>query len=124
MSEKNVGFIGKVAKFPKNTKAKNAYTFLENIKISKSKLWYIIIEKDNNGLQIIKYNNKCGFDLKNFLNELKVFYTKNENLSLYIDSLVIEGEDKFSIIKNIPDVEIDGKKLITIITNDLLKLLS
>lgn len=122
-NDKNVGFIGKVAKFPKNTKAKNAYNFLENIKVSKKRLWYILIEKDNNGLQIIKYNNKSGFDLGKFVNELKQYYMKDENMISHISNLVIEGEDKFSIIKNIPDVEINGQKLITILTNDLIKLL-
>ena len=121
--EKDVNFIGKIAKFPKNTKAKSAYTFLENIKVSKKKLWYILIEKDQNGLQIIKYNNKLGINLTDFVNELKNFYMKDEVLCEHIKSLTIEGEDKFSVIKNIPDVEINGKKLITILTNDLLKLL-
>lgn len=125
MSEenKNLQFYGKVAKFPKNTKAKNAYTFLENIKVSKNKLWYIIIEKDSDGLQIIKYNNKSGFNLYDFVNELKIFYSSDENISPYIENLTIIGEDKFSTIKDIPDVEINGRKLITIITNDLIRLL-
>jgi hypothetical protein len=122
-NDKNVGFIGKIAKFPKNTKAKNAYNFLENIKVSKKRLWYILIEKDNNGLQVIKYNNKSGFDLGKFVNELKQYYMKDENMISHISNLVIEGEDKFSIIKNIPDVEINGQRLITILTNDLIKLL-
>ncbi len=121
--EKNVNFIGKVAKFPKNTKAKSAYTFLENIKVSKKKLWYILIEKDSTGLQIIKYNNKMGVNLTDFVNELKNYYAHDEILYEHIQQLIIEGEDKFSTIKNIPDVEVNGKKLITILTNDLLKLL-
>ena len=121
--EKDVNFIGKVAKFPRNTKAKNAYLFLENIKVSKKKLWYILIEKDQNGLQLIKYNNKLGINLNDFVNELKNYYLKDEIISEHIKQLTIEGEDKFSVIKNIPDVEINGKKLITIITTDLLKLL-
>ena len=121
--DKDVNFIGKVAKFPRNTKAKNAYLFLENIKVSKKKLWYILIEKDQNGLQLIKYNNKLGINLNDFVNELKNYYLKDEIISEHIKQLTIEGEDKFSVIKNIPDVEINGKKLITIITTDLLKLL-
>lgn len=124
MSEnKEVNFYGKIAKFPKNTKAKNAYNFLENIKVSKSKLWYILIEKEDTGLQVIKYNNKLGFNLYDFVNKLKDYYSTNETLSPYIDELIIEGEDRFSVIKNIPDVEIDGKKFITILMNDLIKLL-
>jgi hypothetical protein len=123
MGEDNVNFCGKVAKFPKNTKAKNAYNFLENIKVSKKKLWYILIEKEQSGLQIIKYNNKVGFNLIELINQLKKYYSTNENISPYINNLLIDGEDKFSIIKNIPDVEIDGKKLINIITSDLIRLL-
>lgn len=123
MSNNNVNFYGKVAKFPKNTKASNAYNFLENIKVSKKKLWYILIEKDQSGLQVIKYNNKMGFNLNDFINELKKHYMKNELIKEEIEKLVIEGEDKFSVIKNIPDIEIDGKKLITILANDLIKLL-
>jgi len=123
MNEENVNFFGKIAKFPKNTKAKSAYNFLENIRASKKKLWYIIIEKEQDGLQLIKYNNKLGFKLNDFVLKLKEYYMTNENISPYINQLEIIGEDAFSIIKNIPDVEIDGKKLITILTNDLIKLL-
>lgn len=120
---KNVNFIGKVAKFPSNTKASKAYNYLENIKVSKKKLWYILIEKDDNGLQVIKYNNKMGFNLKEFVNELKKHYMKDDEMKTQIENLIIDGEEKFSIIKNIPDVEINGKKLINVLTNDLIKLL-
>lgn len=124
MSEnKDLEFYGKLVKFPKNTKASKAYNFLEGIKVSKKKLWYILIEKEENGLQVIKYNNKLGFNLFDFVNELKVYYTNDEEVSPYINNLIIEGEDKFSSIKNIPDIEINGKKLITILANDLIKLL-
>ena len=124
MAEKNdVNFYGKIAKFPKNTKAQNAYNFLENIKVSKKQLWYILIEKDDNGLQVIKYNNKLGFNLYDFINELKKYYSQDEDISPYIEQLKIDGESKFSVIKEIPDVEIGGKKLITILANDLIKLL-
>lgn len=122
-NDDKVVFYNRIAKFPKNTKAKNAYNFLENIKVSKSKLWYILIEKEESGLQVIKYNNKLGFNLYDFVNQLKIHYSTNEVLSPYIDELIIEGEDKFSVIKNIPDIEIDGKKFITILMNDLIKLL-
>lgn len=122
-ADKDVNFYGKVAKFPKNTKAEKAYNFLENIKVSKKQLWYILIEKDDNGLQVIKYNNKLGFNLYDFINELKKYYSQDEEISPYIEQLTIDGEDKFSIIKDVPDVEIGGKKLITILANDLIKLL-
>ena len=44
-------------------------------------------------------------------------------LKEHIEKLEVTGEDKFSIIKNIPDVEINGRKLITILAEDLIKLL-
>jgi hypothetical protein len=126
----NINFYGKVAKFPKNTKAKNAYLYLENIKITKKKLWYFLIEKEiyvndkkQEELQIIKYNNNNGVDCMEFVKHLKEYYQTNEIMKDHISNLVIDGNDKFSIIRNIPNVEINGKKLISIITEDLIKLL-
>lgn len=124
MEEKKVNFYGKVAKMPKNTKAKNAYNFLENIKVSKKKLWYILIEKDENELQCIKYNNKMGVNLKLFIEQMKEYHKKDKELYEHIKNLKIEGNDKFSIIKGIEDVEIKpGKKMITFLTEELIQLL-
>jgi hypothetical protein len=126
MIDKNeeIKLYGHVAKMPKNAKASSALNFLEKIKISKQKLWYIIIEKEEfNELQTIKYNNRVGVNLKEFVEELKNFYHKNPEMIDHIDKLVIEGTDKFSMIKNIPNVEINGIKLMTILMNDLIKLL-
>ncbi len=124
MSDEKVNFYGKVARMPKNIKAKSALTFLENIKVSKKKLWYILIEKDDNQLQCIKYNNKMGVNLKIFVEQLKEYHKKDEKLFEYIKELNIEGNDKFSIIKNIPDIEIKpGKKLISFLTEELIQLL-
>lgn len=124
MANEKVNFYGKVAKMPKNIKAKNAYNFLENIKVSKKKLWYILIEKDENELQCIKYNNKMGVNLKLFVEQIKEYHKKDENISKYINELVIEGNDKFSIIKGIQNVEIKpGKKMITFLTEELIQLL-
>ena len=123
MSNNEVRFIGKVAKFPKNIKASSAYNYLENIKVSKKKLWYILAEKDDDGLMVVKYNNKLGFNLFDFINELKEYYKQDDEISKYIDDLIIEGREEFSVIKNVPDVEINGKKLLTILMRDLLKLL-
>jgi hypothetical protein len=52
-------------------------------------------------------------------------FDENKNLieQRNVNNLVVDGNDKFSIIKNIPDVEIDGKKLLIILTEDLVKLL-
>lgn len=128
---KKVDFIGKVAKFPKNTKAQKAYNFLENIRIPKNKLWYFIIEKeiivkDENvyeELQVIKYNNKEGVNCAKFVESLKQYYSEDTEISEHIKDLKIDGNDKFSIIRNIPNVEVDGKKLISILTEALIKLL-
>ena len=127
MKDTKVDLFGKVAKFPKNTKASNAYNFLENVRISKKKLWYFIIEKDvdeaGQELQMIKYNNKKGVDCTKFLNELKDYYSHDEYMKSLIEKLVIDGNNSFSIIRNIPDVEINGEKLINKLTKDLIKLL-
>ena len=127
----SVELIGKVAKFSKNIKASDAYDFLENIKINKNKLWYIIIEKevvlDHNKnyqeLQILKYNNKLGYDCKIFIENLKNYYIKNEQMIKYINELKIEGSEKFSIIRNIPDIIINDRKLINILSEDIINIL-
>jgi len=52
--ENNVEFIGKIAKLPKGVKASKAYNFLENVKVSKSSIWYLMIEKQDNELQMVQ----------------------------------------------------------------------
>ena len=126
----NVEFIGKVAKFPKTTRASKALNFLENVKISKSSIWYLLVEKQDNELQMVKYNNKVGVDMDKFVLELKGFYIKkwsksDQKLAKLIESIEVGGKKEFSVIRNIPNVEVEGgKKLITKITEDLIKLLS
>lgn len=120
---------GKVAKFPKNVKASNAYNFLENVKISKKSIWYMVIEKEeNNELQLVKYNVKEGVDLNKFVNDLKTYYlTKykgNNKICEAINKLSVDGNDKYSMVKGISPIELEGKKLISKITEDLIKLLS
>lgn len=126
-THEQVNFTGKIAKFPKNTKASKAYNFMENVKISKKSIWYIMVEKDNE-LQLVKYNYKEGVDLNKFVNELKNYYmSKNKDNKFFCESIskiAVDGNDKYSMIRNIPLVDIDGKKLITKITEDLIKLLS
>lgn len=118
---------GKVARFPKNVKASNAYNFLENTKMSKSSIWYILVEKEDNELQMVKYNRNEGVDLKKFTEDLKKFYIDNIEDTKYIsliESIYVDGTDKFSMIRNIPEIEVNGKKMISKITEDLIKLLS
>ena len=126
-TNEKVETFGKVAKFPKNTKASKAYNFLENVKISKKSIWYIMVEK-NNELQMVKYNHKEGVDLNKFINELKTYYINkskgNKALCESISKISVDGNDKYSMVKNIPNIDIDGKKVITKITEDLIRLLS
>ena len=129
-TDEKVEFYGKVAKFPKKTKASKALNFLENVKISKNSIWYLLIEKQENELQMVKYNNRQGFDMNKFVLELKGFYIKqfaksNPKIAKLIESIEVKGAEEFSAIKNIPNIEIEpGKKLVTKITEDLIKLLS
>ncbi len=126
--ESKVDFKGKVAKFPKNIKASNAYNFMENVKVSKKSIWYLMIEKQDNELQMVKYNVKEGVDLTKFVNELKTYYIskyKGETkVCEAINKISVSGNDKYSIINNIPLIDVDGKKIITKISEDLIKLLS
>jgi hypothetical protein len=126
--EGKVETFGKVAKFPKNVKASKALNFLENVKISKKSIWYIMVESQDSELQMVKYNHKEGVDLNKFVNELKSYYiTKckgDKSLCESISKISVDGNDKFSKIKNISKVKIDGKLLITKITEDLIRLLS
>lgn len=127
-NEGNVETFGKVAKFPKNTKASKAYNFLENVKVSKKSIWYIMVEKQDNELQMVKYNVKEGVDLSKFVNELKGYYTKKYSKDAkfveMVNKIKVDGNDKYSMVQNIPLVEVEGKKMITRITEDLIKLLS
>ena len=123
--------FGKVAKFPKNVKVSKAYNFMENVKISKKSIWYLMVEKiDINGesLQLVKYNYNEGVDLNKFVNDLKGYYLNkyrdNKSICEAINKIEADGNDKYSIIKGISPIEIDGRKLITKITEDLIKLLS
>jgi len=128
LSEDKVQFFGKLARLPKNTKASKGYNFLENVKISKSSIWYIMVEKQDNELQMIKYNYKKGVDLSKFVTDLKEYYAKkykgNQRVTELIENITIDGNDKYSRICNIPLVEVDGRKMISRITEDLIKLLS
>ena len=127
-TSENVETIGKVAKFPKNTKASKAYNFLENVKVSKKSIWYIMVEKQEDELQMVKYNNQEGVNLVEFVNELKKYYittySDNKEICKLVENIKVAGNDKYSMVKNIPLIELDGRKMITRITEDLIKLLS
>jgi hypothetical protein len=77
---------------------------------------------------MVKYNYKEGVDLTKFVNELKTYYSKkysNEpKLQKLVESIYVDGNDKYSMVKNIPSITLDGKKMITKVTEDLIRLLS
>ena len=127
-NEGKVETFGKVAKFPKNVKASKAYNFMENVKISKKSIWYIMVESQDSELQLVKYNHKEGVDLNKFVNELKTYYiSKNKGNKLIceaVSKIAVDGNDKYSKITNISKIKVDNKLLITKITEDLIRLLS
>ncbi len=145
MSKKTAKRYGKVATLPKDTnpdnfikKLENDTKFMENIKNPRNKLWYVLVEKqasDTEGteLHMVKYNQE-GVDANQFVAQIKEFYvnsTKDENMKKVFEAIQVVGNEKFSIIKNVPDItlteNIDGKevkrKLLSKITSDLIKLL-
>ena len=140
MSDKknNIEFIGKVAKFPTTVKADKAYEYLYNLKdpkLAKKNVWYIMIESqgfdnDGNELQMVKYQMKKGVNLSKFITDLKNYYLEkykdNAFLVENIAKIEIHGDDKglVSSVKNIPNCTLDGKKLVTKITEDIIKLLA
>jgi len=76
-----------------------------------------------------KYQSKESSKEKaKFVNELKSYYISknkgNKSICESISKMSVDGNDKYSMIRNIPIVDIGGKKLITKITEDLIKLLS
>lgn len=129
--KETVNLTGKIAKFPKNTKAYDALKFLEKVKINPNKIWYIIVENQDSELKLVKYNRAKGVDLLEYTLELKNHYRikyKNDNCMLSkIENIEVIGEHDFSIIKNIPNIIIDdinGLNLLSKITSDLIKLLA
>jgi len=120
----------KISGFKKFTEMKGESKELKEVTPSaQNSIWYILVEKQDNELQMVKYNNKKGFDMAKFVLELKTFYLTlykdNVEMSKLIESIEVAGAEEFSSIRNIPNVEIEpGKKLISKITEDLIKLLS
>ena len=127
--KESVKTYGRVAKFPKGVKASKAFNFLESVKTSKKNIWYMLIEQmQGNELQMVKYNNTTGVDVNKFINELKAYYiSQNKTNKLMCEALSkigVEGNSNLSRITSIPKIKLDGKLLITKITEDLIQLLS
>ena len=87
-----------------------------------------MVESQSDELQMVKYNHKEGVDLNQFVNELKSYYiTKNKGNRAICEAGAnsgVDGNDKYSKVTNISKIKVDGKLLITKITEDLIKLLS
>lgn len=119
---------GKIAKFPKGTKAVNALEYFEKIKVNPNKIWYILVESQSDQLKMVKYNRCKGVDLLDYCAQLKQYYRSKFKLDKEIleqlDQIDVIGEQDFSILKNIPNLTIEGQSLISKITNDLIKLLA
>ena len=128
MSGKKVRLIGKVAEFPDGTKASDAYTFMENIKVSKNKIWYIVVKKQDDTLQMVKYNRFQGEDLAKLVEGLKAYYISGNDFDQQekqlIKNMLVTGENEFSVIKNIPKLITHGEALVSKITKDIISLLS
>jgi hypothetical protein len=121
-----INLFGKVATFPKPILPSKAYKYLETIKINKNKLWYILIQQQNDQLQMIKYNNKAGVNLIEFIFSLIEYYESvyhDDKMKQLFKNIEVVGEDAFVTIKNIPSVKIDNKPLVSLIATDLIKLL-
>jgi hypothetical protein len=121
-NESKIVFSGKVAKFP-TIKPSQAIKLLENKNVSKEKLDYIITDQ-NDTIVIVKYNENAKFDLKKFSDALISFYRNNSYLKENFSKVIVEGCDKYSIIRNIPDIDYNDKKMIQVVNDDITKLLS
>ena len=116
-------FNGKIVKFPDNFKPSTAYKILENKNFDKEKLHYIITEQGDSSLLLVKYNQDATINLKEFSQAVIDYYCKSDVLKEKFKNIIVEGNDKYSVIKCIPNIELNGKKAIKIINDDLIKLL-
>lgn len=128
---------GKVVKLPKNG---NPNSFMDEIKIPKNKYFYFIMEKsvvDGEQIHLIKWNSE-GVDSINFCEQVKRHYinsTEDEKLKHMFYNMRVVGNSKFTIIDQIPNIEVidvvqeNGKSveikksLVSKIQSDLIKLL-
>ena len=119
-----ISFNGKIAKFPNNFLPSDSIKVLESNNISKNKLHYIITEQPNNCLLIVKYNEKAGPDMKEFINSLISVYKKNIDFKPLVEKIQVDGNNVFVMMKNIPNIQLKGKNFIKILNDDLTGLLN
>lgn len=129
-NKEKIEISGKVAKFPKNARADHALMALETIKVNPKKLWYVMIESQNNELKMVKYNQHKGVNLYEYTIGIKEYYLNkfkdDKNIVEKIKNITVDGEDVFSVIRNIPtDVILENNQsLLSKITTDLINLLN
>lgn len=134
ISEDNsVEIYGRLAKFPEGVKASKAFNWVYNLrdpKLSKKDIWYLMIEKQDNELQMIKYQQKQGVNLTQFVVDLKKYYMgkykDDATLSEKIKNIQLGGDQdgNISSITHIPNIIVEGnKKLIHKLMEDLVTLL-
>lgn len=116
-TNESIVFEGKIVQFPADTKMVSAYKLLEDKKVSKEKLHYIITEANKTTLLIAKYNEKASVKLLEFMQTLLDVYNK-KGLKEQFSSIKLDGNDTYCIIMGIPE------KAVTLINKDLVKLLS
>lgn len=136
-NKKTAKLYGKVARIPKDT---NPDKFMEKIKATPNKIWYVLTEKQDSELHLIKYNQD-GVDSNQFVEQLIQSYLQiidndkikaDETTIGLLKNITVRGNNNFSIIENIPNImvkqknnngEIVERKLVSKITEDLIKLL-
>lgn len=129
----NVEIYGKLAKFPEGVKASKAFNWVYNLKdpkLAKKDIWYLMVEKQDNELQMIKYQQKQGVNLTKFVVDLKKYYLdKYKNSPILVEKIskIKLGGDQdgnISSITNIPNIIVENKKkLIHKLMEDLVQLL-
>ena len=127
MANNELNVIGKVAKFPNDTKAITALSFLSEIRANPKHIWYVLVEDQQNELKMVKYNRSLDLNLIQYTESLKLYYLetiKDKEIVEQINNISVVGEAEFAIIKNIPNITFEGKTLISKIASDLIKLLS
>jgi hypothetical protein len=127
-NKQKIELFGKIAS-GKNIKASKMLEFLSNVpdvKV-KSSLWYLIIEKQDSELNLLRFTPQRGINLTEFIVELKKYYIDkykdDKQIVEAFEKLTIEGNDKLSVLKNISNITIENRKLIRLLTEDLIKLL-
>lgn len=117
---KDIVFFNKIAIFEKSVMAKDAYNILESLKVDKNKLWYFMMDRNDNSIQIVKYNYEQGFHLLNLVSELFKKYDTVPQLkeSLTSQNIKFSGGKEFVVISNL------NENLKNLIKIDITKLLS